>query len=266
MNTNLIKGKISDAIELQKLYKEGKITPESPYYTKEHLNNLYRYESTKKDKFQDKELLDFCLTELEKLDPPDKERLDRVGFNLRVEEEIQIRKKAFFKKARKMVAVFLAIVMPPFIGQVVGLAFGMNLYEYVVDNFNQVFGIDSAVKQEENIDDVVDYSFSWIPKGYELEEFLPEERQLMMSYTYIYAGENKEDITLNVRIFKNSRRQEDIQMNSGTLESFIWNGVEYQKFSNNENREIAWRNGDERFILYGSVTMETLKEIIEKNY
>ena len=169
-------------------------------------------------------------------------------------------------------AAVLAIIL---IGTVTAKAFGVDIWETMVKWTQETFhfGESGYSDAEDNLpynslqnvleEGKITVSLvpNWFPDGYELADINVERKPLQIAYKAKY--ENGEQV---IRITIQDYLDEEplyVEQSDGLVEKYEVTGVTYYLFSDMNVVKAVWINGSYECNIFGNVTIEELKQMID---
>ena len=101
----------------------------------------------------------------------------------------------------------------------------------------------------------------WLPEGYILSDLLVTNSPRELSISAIYSN-NRAEIAISIRRLFGST-PEEIEKSDGYILAYDANGITYFIFENNSNLHATWVVGEFECIIFGNVTTEEMKAIID---
>ena len=168
-------------------------------------------------------------------------------------------------------AAVLAILL---VGSVTAKAFGFNVWKAVIqwtqetfhfgdwgnsnaDNSQQFISLQEALEEGNTPTWLVP---TWIPDGYELIDVTVEQSPKEKAYKAIYTNE-EQSLKIIVRDYLDGIPVY-IEQNEGLVEEYQMLGTTYYLFENNKQVQAAWIVDSCECIIFGDVTIDDLKAMI----
>lgn len=169
-------------------------------------------------------------------------------------------------------AAVLAILV---VGSVTAQAFGLNIWEAMVKWTQETFHFGEW--GDSNANNELPYSSlqealekgnvslllapTWIPNGFEMIEIITERSPLRIAYNAIYSN-GEQNLRITVQEFLD-KIPVYVEQSDGLVEEYEVAGVTYYLFSDINVVKAVWINGSYECNIFGNVTIEELKQMIE---
>lgn len=194
-----------------------------------------------------------------------------------VEEDPGTGRRSGMTRRLAAAAAVLAVV---FLGTLTADAFGANIWGTIARWTRDTFHFESVQHGETttpNTENNVTYSSlqevlakdginvalvpTWIPDGYVLADIKIEETPIKDVYSAHYIdGENELSIIVRSNLHEAPAQ---IEITDEPVEVYESNGIIYYIFSNNDCSQIAWVLGSYECNIWGDITVEQLKMMID---
>lgn len=130
--------------------------------------------------------------------------------------------------------------------------------EPIEDDFNQY---DSFKKALAEAGETFQGVPTWMPDGYTLQDIRVDETPMQKNYIAFYVnGERRLQITVKSYI---AADPEKIEINEDLLEVYTAKDTDFYIFSNFEKLRAVWLNGSYECNIFGDITMEEIKLMID---
>lgn len=194
-----------------------------------------------------------------------------------VEEDPGTGRRSGMTRKLAAAAAVLAVV---FLGTLTADAFGANIWGTIARWTRDTFHFESVQHGETttpNTENNVTYSSlqevlakdginvalvpTWIPEGYVLADIKIDETPVKDVYSAHYIdGENELSIIVRSNLHEAPAQ---IEITDEPVEVYESNGIIYYIFSNNDCSQIAWVLGSYECNIWGDITVEQLKMMID---
>ena len=195
--------------------------------------------------------------------------------NIETTSEASIKTRIAFPRWLRSLTATAAILAILLVGSITTQAFGLNIWEAVVKWTQETFlfgewGNSNAddnlpypslqnVLEEGNI--TASLVPNWFPDGYELVDINVERKPLQLAYKAIYTNGEKE-LRITVRDYLDEVPVY-VEQSEGLVEEYKVAGVTYYLFSDINVVKAVWINGSYECNIFGNVTIEELKQMID---
>ncbi|MCL2052996.1 MAG: DUF4367 domain-containing protein [Oscillospiraceae bacterium] len=263
--------------ELRSLFFKGELSAE--LMTEEDYTALYQQELDLE--FPDDEIIDFCFTGLSKF--PKYSDISEQNFDIdEVLDEVYNRQIAIKRLVRVMVGLTAAILAVITL-QVVCLAFGFDLFDYIINrNKEEVVSVlNPSLSEAENngedyivateyveIEEIPNDVIELIPRYmFENFDFLLADCYLSEEIISIFAAFSENDDSILALTISQLLERQIEKDDNGYYETFIINGVSYDIHTNMGDYQAFWIKDGFVYSLHTSYQeIEKLKSLLENLY
>ena len=182
--------------------------------------------------------------------------------------------KLLWLRSLSAAAAVLVIIL---LGTVTAKAFGVDVWEAVITWTQETFHIGGTQPDGPDTDKEIPFASlqealqkakinvplvpTWVPDGYVLTDIRIEETPMQDVYNAIYHNGNK---TLKITVRNHlTANPEYIEQSEGFVETYEVNGITYHLFLNNLRTQAVWINGSYECYIFGDLTIDELKQMID---
>ena len=195
--------------------------------------------------------------------------------NIETTSEVSTKTRIAFPRWLRSLTATAAVLAILLVGSGTTQAFGINIWGAMVKWTQETFHFGEWGESSTNDD----FSYSslqdmlakheittllvpnWFPRGYELADIAVVQTPLQKTYSAIYRN-GEQDLRITVRDYMDETPVY-VEQSDGLVEEYEVAGVTYYLFSDIDVVKAVWINGSYECNIFGNVTIEELKQMID---